>query len=70
MNLEPQLRAECPRDKGIICEGRSGYRGLIHPGWEEVEPNLVIAFIALSVTRASARVTTKVQHTFSFHKWQ
>jgi hypothetical protein len=55
------------RGKGVICEGRIGYQGLVHSSWEEVEPNLVIAFIALSVTKASARVTTRVQHSFSFH---
>jgi hypothetical protein len=55
------------RGKGVICEGRIGYQGLIHPGWEEVEPNLVIAFIALTVTRSTARLTTRVQHSFSFH---
>jgi hypothetical protein len=27
----------------------------------------VIAFVALTITRASARVTTRIQHSFSFH---
>jgi hypothetical protein len=55
------------RGKGVICEGRIGYQGLIHPGWEDIEPNLVIAFVALTITKASAQVTVKVQHAFSFH---
>jgi hypothetical protein len=46
------------RGKGaIVCEGRIGDKGLIHPGWEEVEPNLVVALLALTVTRASAQVS-------------
>jgi hypothetical protein len=55
------------RGKGAICEARIAYEGLIHPSWEEVEPNLVVAFVALSVTKPSAKVTVKVQHAFSFH---
>jgi len=55
------------RGRGVICEGRIGYQGLVHQDWEEIEPNLVIAFIALSVTRATTQVTTRVQHAFSFH---
>ena len=53
--------------KGIICEGRIGYHGLVHPGWEETEPNLIIAFVALTVSRAEAQFTTRVEHAFSLH---
>ena len=53
--------------KGTICEGRIGYHGLIHPDWETTEPNVVIAFVALSITRLEAQFTTRVEHTFSLH---
>jgi hypothetical protein len=55
------------RGKGTICEARIGYLGLIHSAWEDIEPNLVILFVALTVTRTSARITTRVQHAFSQH---
>src|SRR5215472_14250528 len=36
--------------KGIICERRIGYHGLIHPDWDTTERNVVIAFAALGIT--------------------
>jgi hypothetical protein len=50
--------------KGTICEGRIGYHGLIHADWETT---VVIAFVAISVTRLKAQVTVRVEHSFSFH---
>lgn len=53
--------------KGVICEIRVGYHGLIHKDWETAEPNIVIVFVALNVTRASAQITARVEHCFSLH---
>lgn len=53
--------------KGVISECRLGYQGLIHPTWEEAEPNAVIVFVSLNVTKGSAQIVVKVNHAFSLH---
>jgi len=55
------------RSKGIICEGRINYNGLTHYSWEKTEPNVVISFVALTVTKYRVQVTHRVEHTFSMH---
>jgi hypothetical protein len=54
-------------NKGTICEARIGYHGLIHSSWAETEPNAIVVFAALSVTRSKAQISAKVGHTFSAH---
>ena len=56
------------RSKGSVVECRIANQGLIHPQWEEnSEPNLILAFVGLTISKASAQITVRAQHAFSAH---
>ena len=44
-----------------------GYHGLIHSSWQDTEPNAIMCFVSVCVTRAQAQVAVRVEHAFPAH---
>ena len=66
--------ANLKNTKGVLCEGRIGFHNMIRDAWgtdengaEIKEPNLLIVFASLTVTKSEAQLTVKADHSFSFH---
>ena len=66
--------ANLKNTKGVLTEARIGFHNMIRDAWGvdehgEIikEPNLLLVFVSLTVTKAEAQLTVKADHAFSFH---